>query len=306
MSTFTRLALLLLALLALPSPAAAKLRVVATVPSLAAVARDIAGEDAEVKALVLPTQDPHWVDARPNLALELSRADLLLIVGLELEVGWLPNLQTGSRNAAIQKGGKGYLDVSQFVNLREAPTAPVDRSQGDIHPGGNPHFLHDPRSVEAIAYGIARRMGELDPEHAAGYLTRAQTLAVTLARKIPEWEARLAPLRGMKLVAYHKSWPYAEAWLGFEIVEYVEPKPGIPPNPAHVAQVLGAMRRHGVPAIIEEAYYSDATVEQISERTGARILRIPGGVHFVEGETYVEHMEEFVGLLAQLVPGGAP
>jgi len=296
----------LLSLLLLLLPARAELRVVASVPTLAAIAQEVGGEQVKVTSLSMAAQDPHWVDARPNLALALSKADLLIIVGLDLEIGWLPALQTGSRNAAVQTGGRGYLDTSRFVNLLEIPTGKLDRSEGDVHPGGNPHFLHDPRSIAPVAYGIAARMGELDPANAAAYTARAQALAVQAAERIAAWEAQLACLRGARFVGYHKSWPYLADWLGLEIVEHVEPKPGIPPNPAHIAHVVEAMERHGVPAIIEMAYTTDATVDQISARTGAKVLRIPGGVHVERKETVLTHMEEIVALLLPLCTGSTP
>lgn len=296
------MSLLLFVLLAL-LPARAALRVVASVPTLAAIAQEVGGAEVKVTPLSTASQDPHWVDARPNLALALSKADLLIVVGLDLEVGWLPALQTGSRNPAVQLGARGYLDSSRFVNLLEIPAGRVDRSEGDIHPGGNPHYLHDPRSYGPVAYGIAQRMGELDPPNAAAYMARAQAFAVAIGERIPAWEARLACLRGARLVGYHKSWPYLADWLGLEMVEHVEPKPGIPPNPAHVARVIEAMQRHGVPAIIEMAYTTDATVDQISRQTGAKVIRLPAGVHVEKGETVVQHMDEIVQLLAGLCGG---
>lgn len=293
------LRLLLLALLALaPLPAVAStVRVVATVPSLAAIVQEVGGAEVKVTSLSLHTQDPHWVDARPNLALELSRADLLLAVGLDLEIGWLPVLQEGSRNPKIQTGAQGWLDVSTFVNVLDVPTTKIERSEGDLHPGGNPHYLHDPRAAESIAYGIARKLGELDPEHANYFNARAQAFAVHLGEHLSDWEHRLRPLHDRKLVAYHKSWPYLQDWLHFDIVEYIEPKPGIPPNPAHVARVLSTMRQQEVGMIIQMAYYNDGTVQQVSERTGARVVRIPGGVDYTGGQTYFQHMEEIVALL---------
>ena len=222
-----RLALLVFAFACLwPLSAAASLRVVATAPDLAALAAEIGGPDTRVDALSLPTQDPHFVDARPNQALALSRADLLLAVGLELEVGWLPVLQQGARNPDILFGAPGYLDCSQFVQRLEVPIAAVDRSQGDIHPGGNPHYLHDPRAARAVVFGIAEKMAALDPASAALYRARAQDLATRLGALVEQWEQRLQALRGAPVIVYHRSWSYLVNWLGLTVVAEIEPRPG--------------------------------------------------------------------------------
>lgn len=293
-------ALLLLVLTTFSTTAAAKVRVVASVPTLAAIAREVGGDEVKVESLSLHTQDPHWVDARPNLALALSRADVLLVVGLDLEVGWLPVLQEGSRNPKIQTGAKGYVDVSRFVNLLEVPQGRVDRSEGDVHPGGNPHYLHDPRAAESVAYGIARSLGEADPAHANYYMARAQAFAVHLGEHLAEWEGRLKPLHGRKVVAYHKSWPYLADWLHFDIIEHVEPKPGIPPNPGHVAKVLSAMRDQDVGFVVQMAYYTDATVDQLAERSGAKVVKLPGGADFAGGQDYFDHIEDIVKRLEEV------
>ena len=278
-------------------PARAAVQVAATTADLAAITAAVGGSHVQVTALSLPTQDPHWVDARPNLALTLSKADLLVVVGLEMEVGWLPTLQTGSRNRKIQTGALGYLDCSQFVRLLQVPTQRVDRSMGDIHPGGNPHYTWDPRAVAAVARGIAARLGAIDPPHAADYTAGAArfTAAVDAARA--GWEARLAPLRGQQVVGFHMSWPYLADWLGFTMLTHIEPRPGIPPTPSHVAEVLRMMRAAGAKVILMEEYHSNAATDQVASRTGAHILRLPGGTRFQQGQTYLQFME---GVVAQL------
>jgi len=274
--------------------ARAELRVVATTTELAAVAKAVAGAHADVSALALPTQDPHFVDARPHLALDLARADLLIVVGLQLEVGWLPTLQTGSRNGAIQVGGKGYLDCSQLVDLLDVPGGKLDRSQGDIHPGGNPHYMNDPRRAAAVAAGIAKRMAALDPRHAAGYEQGAQRFQAQLQAARKRWEQQLATLRGSKVIAYHKTLPYLMDWVGAEVVEHLEPKPGIPPNPRHVAHALGVARAQGVKLVIQEAWYPSSTGRVFAERAGARLVVLPGGTDFNHGKNYFDYMGEVV------------
>lgn len=298
------LAPLLLALAALlPQSAWAKIRVVATVPDLAAIAREIGGDDIEVVSLSLATQDPHWVDARPNLALALSRADLLLLVGLDLEVGWLPALQTGSRNAKVQRGGAGFLDCSTLVDLLQVPNQRIDRSMGDIHPGGNPHYMTDPRRAIPVAHGIAARMGQLDPEHAALFTTNARAFEAEIQARLPGWEAKMAGLRGKQLVGYHQSWPYLADWLGFTMLTHVEPRPGVPPTPAHVARTLATMRQSGVNLIIQEDYHANRATEQVAAKLGATIVKLPGGTRMGDGQTYAGFVDRMVDTLAPHVGG---
>lgn len=285
-----RLSLALLTLL-LSAPALAALDVSATVPSLAAIAREVGGEHVNVRSLSLPTQDPHFVDARPSLALELSRTDLLLTVGVDLELGWLPNLLTGARNPKVQPGGRGYLDLSRHVKLLDVATAPMDRSQGDIHPGGNPHYLYDPRAAAEVARAIAARMAELDPKNAAAYTKRLEAFLATLEAKRSEWEKRLASVRGAPVVAYHQSLSYLADWLGLKVIAALEPKPGIPPSPAHLARVLSAARKAQVRFIVQEEYYPNATSKQIAQRIPAPLVELPGGTDFRDGQTYLQHLD---------------
>lgn len=282
-----------------PSGASADLRVVATVADLGTLAREIGGSHATVTILALPTQDPHFVDARPNLALELSRADLLLTVGLDLEVGWLPTLQIGARNGRIQRGAQGFLDCSGLVTTLEVPSGPIERSMGDIHPGGSPHYTLDPRAMENVARGIARRMGELDVPNAAEYRGRADAFIGRLRAHRARWEQTLAPLRGAPVIGYHRSWAYLASWLGVRVVEHLEPRPGIPPTPAHVARVLAIARRDAVRLILQEAYYADRTARVIEERSGARLVRIAGGADFAGGQSYIQRIDQMVRALSR-------
>jgi zinc/manganese transport system substrate-binding protein len=287
-----RLIILLLALL--PAVAHADLRVFATVPDLAAIARDLGGKHVTVTSLSLHTQDPHFVDAKPSLVLDLNRADLLLAVGLELETGWLPILQTGARNAAIQVGGRGYLDCSEFVDILDVPTRQVDRSEGDIHPGGNPHYLRDPRAAGPIAAGIAERMAELDPQNAAEYRRQLTAFRARLDRARAGWEERLAVARGTPILGYHKSWTYLVAWLGLVEVGFLEPLPGIPPSPSHVARMLTLSRARGVKLVLMEDFYPGDTAKLVAAKIPARLVRLPGATAFRQGETYIEHIEAVV------------
>lgn len=291
----------LLALLAalVPGSARADLDVVATVTDLAAIAREVGGNHVTVTALTLPTQDPHWVDAKPNLTLQVNKADLLLAVGLDLEVGWLPVLQTGARNAKVQRGGRGFLECAQFVRPLEVPTGPVDRSMGDIHPGGNPHYLYDPRNAAACARGVAARMAELDPANATAYRANAERFAQQLEARRSAWEKRMSPHRGQAVITYHRSWVYFTTWLGLNTVEYLEPKPGIPPSPRHVANVIRTGKQRGVTVLLQESYYPSKTGALVASKIGAKLVQLPGGTDVASGQTYLQHMDGLVSQLAK-------
>lgn len=284
-------ALSLLAL-ALSDEALAGMNVVATTPDLAAIAKEVAGSNATVKSLSLPTQDPHFVDPRPNLALDLSKADALLLVGLELEVGWLPNLLTGARNAKIQPGSQGYIDCSQFPKLLQVPTVAINRSMGDIHPGGNPHYTHDPRAAKLIAAGIAARFGLLDPANAASYQANAETFIAAVDAAMPRWTSELAGLKGGSVISFHRSWPYLADWAGFEIPIEIEPKPGIPPTPAHVATVMRTATERRAKLIIQESYYPTSTSDLVAAKISARVVVLPGGTDVASGQSYIAYIDD--------------
>jgi zinc/manganese transport system substrate-binding protein len=291
-------ALIVLSLLGLAGlPAAAALRVVSTVPDLAAVAREVGGDRVTVSAMVLHSQDPHFVDARPSLALELSKADALLLTGLELEVGWLPPLIQGSRNPKIAAGSPGYIDCSTFVPVLETPQGKIDRSQGDVHPGGNPHYMLDPRRAGNVAIGLAARFGKLDPANAAAYTAAAQDFILRLDARRKAWEADLAGLRGQPVVVYHRSFPYLEDWVGFHIVAELEPKPGVPPTPSRVAEVLGVAQHQGARLLLQESWYPDSTSKIVAQKAGARIIYVAGGPDLGRGETYLSRLDALVAAL---------
>jgi len=275
-------------------PARAALRVVATVPDLAAVAKQIGGEHVQVTSLALHTQDPHWVDARPNLALELARADVLVLQGVELEVGWLPTLLVGSRNRKVQPGALGYVDCSRFAGLREVPAGKIDRALGDVHSGGNPHYTYDPREMIAVARGIAGSLATVDPEHAADYTSRSADFVAALEGAMARWRGELTALNGVNVVAYHRSLPYLADWLGVRVVAFVEPKPGIPPTPAHVARVLKQARAQSARLVLQEGWYPTTTTDLIAQKTGAKLVVLQGYTDFAGGQTYLEHVEAWV------------
>lgn len=292
---------LLLLLLLLPGLAEARpLRVAATTPDLAAVAQEVGGDHVQVTPLSLPTQDPHWVDARPNLAVVLARADLLLLVGLDLEVGWLPTLITGSRNASIQPGSPGYVDCSGFVHLLGVPAGRLDRSMGDVHAGGNPHYNLDPRRMVDVARGIAARMTQLDPPHADVYAANLAGFEARVQQGLARWAEKAQALDGLPVVTYHRSFPYLADFLHLHVIAAIEPKPGIPPTPAHVQQVAASAKAAGAKVILQESWFPTRTSEVVGKAIGARIVSVAGGTDVGAGQDYVAFVD---GLVDALVAG---
>lgn len=286
--------------LVLPGPALAALKVVASTPDLGVVTRSVGGERVHVDVLALHTQDPHWVDAKPHLALALANADLLVATGAELEVGWLPTLQTGSRNGAVQVGGKGYVDCSTFVDLIDVP-GKIDRSMGDVHPSGNSHYMLDPRAVERVAVGIGKRLASLDPAGRDYYLEKTKAFVGELRTARQRWEGTLAGLRGANVVTYHRSLDYLARWIGFSIVENVEPKPGIPPNPGHVAHVIDAARATNARLLVQESWFPTDASKKVANEAGLRLVVLGAMPNFKSGESYVAFLDHVVRSLA-----GAP
>jgi zinc/manganese transport system substrate-binding protein len=283
-----------------PAGAAGKLHVVATVGDLGAIAREVLGAGGDVTVLARPTQDPHFVDARPNLILDLNRADALVSMGLDYEVGWLPVLIRGARNPRIQPGSPGYIVASQAVPVLEVPRGRIDRSMGDIHPGGNPHFTLDPRNGVRVARALAQSFGALSPDDRAAYQRNAEAFAAQLAARETGWEALLAPHKGVPVVSYHKSLVYLTDWLGLEEAGTIEPKPGIPPTAAHVADLVTTMRARHVPLIIQERWYPSNVAEQIASQTGARLVLIQGMTP--DGGRYADHIDDVVRAVAAALP----
>lgn len=285
------------------APANAALRVVTTLPDLAAIATAVGGDRVHVEAIAAPSEDPHFVDPRPSHLVKLSRADVLVINGLGLEEGWLPPLQTQARNRAIQLGGSGFVDASSLVsNLIDADRA-VDRSMGDVHPGGNPHFTFDPRAAREIADGLAAVFTRLDAQGAATFEVGRAAFAASLDDVIRTHEARFAALPDARraAVVYHDSLPYLLSWLGIRQVVTVEPTPGVPPDPGRVAEVVQMIRAASVPLLVQEQFYPSNTSSRIAELGGARLVVIDGGTDFAGGETYVDHISGIADALFEVI-----
>ena len=280
--------------------ALAKVNIVTSLPDFEAIAKEIGGDKVEVKNIAKGYQDPHFVDAKPIFIRDLNRADLLIYQGLDLELGWLPVLITGSRNSKITSlSSPGRLDASTLVsNILEVPITKVDRSMGDIHPFGNPHYMLDPRNGILVAKGIAERLEQIDPENASFYEDNFRQFANRLTKKIRVWETELAPFKGTKIVAYHKSWDYFANWAGFDEVGWIEPKPGIPPSPSHVANLIKNMKQSDVKLVIAESFYPQKTARIIAEKTGSEFLVLPSSVGARQGiDTYTQLFDTIVNEL---------
>lgn len=263
---------LLTALLA--SSAHAALEVLACEPEWAALTQELAGNRAQVFAATTARQDPHRIDARPALIARARRADLVVCTGAELEAGWLPLLQRESGNAAIQPGGRGHFEAASFVELIDKP-ATLDRAQGDVHGAGNPHFFLDPRRLAAVAKALSQRLAQLDPAGAEEYARRGRDFSTRLEAAIARWEREAAPLRGVKVLAHHRNLSYLAAWLGLVVVAELEPKPGIEPSAAHLAELLEKSRGQGVRAVLRTAYEAPRASAWFAERAAIPAIELP-------------------------------
>src|SRR5262249_2585563 len=233
---------LLLILLAGTTLAAGKLYVVTTTSDLACIAREVGGDKVEVESLALGTQDPHFVDPKPSFIVKLNRADLYIKRGLDIEVGWAPVLEKGARNENILSGGRGYVDASIGIAPLEIPGGVVSRALGDVHPYGNPHYQLDPANAKVIAKNIVDGLIRVDAANRTSYEARLADFSGRLDERVAGWVHTLAPYRGAKIVTYHKSWDYFAQRFGLEIIGNMEPKPGVAPSPAHLAQLITLMQ----------------------------------------------------------------
>jgi zinc/manganese transport system substrate-binding protein len=272
---------LLLALL--PRPAGAEVKVVTTTTDLASLTTIVGGDHVEVEALCRGYQDPHYLEAKPSHMARLRRADLLVYVGLELEVGWLPLLINGSRNPALRPGSPGHLAATNGIEVLEVPTGPVSRSEGDVHPLGNPHYWLDPRNQILMASTIADRLADLDPEHADDYRRAQADFAERMDTAIAGWSERMAPWRDQEIVCYHKQWEYLVEWLGLTVLDYVENKPGIPPSPRHIQDLKAEMERDGVPLVVISNFFEPAPARRVAEAAGAKLVILPASIDGEEG-----------------------
>lgn len=297
---FLTLALMLSAICPAPLLAASKLNVVTATADLAALAAEVGGDRIVVESIARGYQDPHFVEAKPSFLLKLRRADLLIVVGLQLEISWLPPLITQCGNPRVQIGASGYLDASQFTEILEIPTAPVTRAMGDVHPFGNPHYWLDPENGRRIARGMQMKLAQMKPEDAAYFEQRFQSFSQRLQEAEKSWDEQTKPWRGRKVVTYHRSWPNLAKWVGLEVIGYVEPRAGIPPSPGHIVELIQLMKRENVKVILVEPYFDLKTPNSIARETGAQVVVLLPSVGGEKGVTdYFKLFEYDLALLTQ-------
>src|SRR3954470_14724880 len=250
---------------------AGNIKVVTTTTDLKSITEYIGGNKVSVSSIATGYQNPHFVDPKPSYIIALSKADLFVTVGLDLETGWSPSLLTSSRNNKIQKGSAGYVDASENVNLLQVPTS-VNRGAGDIHIYGNPHYWLDPLNGKTIARNIADGLERVDPSNKATYEANLASFNKTIDDKMKDWQAKMAPFKGSKVIAYHNEWVYFEKRFGLQIVDFMEPKPGIPPTPSQLVKVINEVKSNNIKAIITSPYFSTSSSDVVAKQTGVKVL----------------------------------
>jgi ABC-type Zn uptake system ZnuABC Zn-binding protein ZnuA len=252
--------------------AASRLNVVTATQDLAAITAEIGGDHINVDSIAKGYQDPHFVEPKPSFLLKLMHADLLEVVGLELEIGWLPPLITQSRNARIQVGANGYMDLSRYCQILEIPQGQITRAMGDVHPLGNPHYWLDPENGRRMAKAIQQKLSEMRPDDAAYFAKNYASFDSRLREAQTRWEAKMAPFKGRKVVTYHRSWPNFCERFGLNVIDYVEPRPGIPPTPSHTLELINHMKSENVHLILVEPYFDLRTPNSVARAVGGEAL----------------------------------
>jgi zinc/manganese transport system substrate-binding protein len=294
-----KLFLNLIAMVALVTVAHAKLNVVATTPDLASIAREIGGDKIELTTLARPTEDPHFVDAKPSFIVKLNRADALIEGGAELEIGWLPPLLVGARNAKLASDAPGYIRCNEGIQMLDVP-ATLDRSKGDIHAAGNPHFLTDPANGKIVAEHIASAFCQLDPKSCDVFKANLKSFEDRLDAKMSEWQKLLAPCKGKQVVTYHNYWIYFATRFDLKMELFLEPKPGIPPTPAHLAEIITKMKSDNLKLIVVQPYQNRKTAETVASHTGGVVLDWPSfPMTNKETQGYIDWMDFLVKSLVK-------
>ena len=275
------------------------MNVVATTEDLGSLAREIGGDKVSVTALAKGYQDPHFVDPKPSFILAVSRADLLIVVGRELEIGWLPPLLTSARNNKVQPGSQGYLDASLTVRILDIPAGQITRAMGDVHPFGNPHYWLEPGNGRKIAAAVRDKLSELTPGSAAYFNQRYADFDARLSAAEKRWDAAMAPYKSTKVVTYHRSWPNFMERFGLNVMGYVEPKPGIPPSPSHTLELIQDMKAQGVKVVVVEPYFDLRTPQSIATQAGGTVLVLAPSVGGAKAASdYIQLFEYDVNQLA--------
>jgi len=291
-----------LAALAFVPPAGAALNVVASTEDLADLTRQVGGDRVKVESISRGYQDPHYVEAKPSFILKLAKADLLVVVGRELEIGWLPPLIQQSRNARIQVGADGYLDASLTAKILEIPTTQITRAMGDVHPLGNPHYWLDPGNGRRVAKAIVDKLSRMAPADAAYFASRYADFDKRLGEAEKRWDALMAPYKGLKVVTYHRSWANFTDRFGLDVIGYVEPRPGIPPSPRHTLDLIAEIKRQNVKILLVEPYFDLKTPQSIGRETSAKVLvMLPSVGGEKEITDYIKLFDYDLGLLVAAI-----
>lgn len=286
--------------------AQAKLNIVVTTPDLASIAKEVGGDKVQITTLARPSEDPHFVDAKPSFIVKLNKADALIEGGAELEVGWLPPLLAGARNPKLAPGQPGRILANEGIRMLEVPSA-LTRAEGDIHPLGNPHFVIDPANARRIAGHFVEALSKLDPGSADTFRANGKRFTDAVDGRLIEWQAKLAPFKGVDVVSYHKSWPYFAERFGLRMDIFLEPKPGIPPSPAHLAEVIAQMKQQHARVIIVDPYLNRRTAETVARSTDAVVVDVaqfPGGVKGTDAG-YIALLDYLVNALAKALGAAA-
>jgi zinc/manganese transport system substrate-binding protein len=295
--SFTLVALA--AMLALPAAVPAQLKVVTSTTDLYDIAKAVGGDKITASHIGEGYQDPHFIEAKPSFVLQLRNADVWAFVGLDLEIGWMPLLLDGARNPKIRQGGSGYVDVSRAIPLLDIPSGNVDRSQGDVHPLGNPHYWLDPENGRRIARLFRDKFVQLDAKNAATYNSNEQAFEARLNAAEKTWAPLIAQIKGKPVVAWHTSWRYFAEYTGMKIVSFMEPKPGVPPSVSHLAEVMADMRRTSAKVIVMEPFYDRKQGDLVAGRVGGTVLVLPPSVGGVAGTgDYISLMTRDIQQLA--------
>ena len=279
--------------------AGAQLKVVTSTTDLYDIAKEVGGDRITATHIGEGYQDPHFIEAKPSFVLQLRNADVWAFVGLDLEIGWMPLLLQGARNTKLQPGKPGYLDVSKVIPVLDVARGNVDRSQGDVHPLGNPHYWLDPENGRRIAGVFRQTFSQLDPENADTYAANEKAFTQRLDAAERSWQAALAKIKGQPVVAWHTSWRYFAAYTGMNIVGFMEPKPGVPPSPSHLAGLIQTMKQTGAKVIIMEPFYDRKMADFVAGKTGAKVLILPPSVGGTKGlDDYIKLMTSDIQQLA--------
>lgn len=278
-----------------PGMATATLNVVTTTEDIAAIVKEVGGDRVTVKSIAKGYQDPHAIEAKPSYMLKINRADLLAYQGLDLEVGWLPMLIQGGRNKKVLSGQLGHLNVSQVITPLDVPVGEPDRSLGDVHPQGNPHYHLNPENGLLMAEVIADRLARLDPVNSGVYKINLENFSKRLEDKIIAWKARMAKFKNSQVITYHATWNYLLDFFSIESAGTVENRPGIPPSGRHLAELAAMMKQTNTKIILQAGFFDREYSDLLASKTRGEVVILPA---YVGGE---KEVRDYIALFDTLV-----